>query len=134
MDAPKEQHGDGAGQYDGTGGFLHGGDSDAQVAPPVNPISFGQATQRHTTLNYVVLTSVPFQLNQDIARIDPRVFGGRIDQGPKKDEFLFNQGAGSANRHWGEKLTYSLGVSYLAGAVARSTREHERDSPSSRYC
>jgi len=57
-----------------------------------------------------------FQINQDIARIDPRVFGGRIDPlAKKKDDFLFNQ-AGSASRHWGEKLTYSLGVSYLAGA------------------
>ena len=41
MDAPKEQAGDGAGQYDGTGGFLHGGDSTClewRFVIQVNPI------------------------------------------------------------------------------------------------
>lgn len=38
----------------------------------------------------------------------------------QKEEFLFNHGNTVSSRHWGEKLTYSLGVSYLAGEDPRT--------------
>jgi len=66
----------------------------SQPLPQLNPASFGQ-------------------INRDIAAIDPRVFGGIVQPAGQKDEFLFNH----APRHWGDKLTYSLGVSYLSGAL-----------------
>merc|ERR1712167_370073 len=52
-----------------------------------------------------------------IAKIDPRVFGGVVQPAGKEDEFLFNHGKGASARHWGDKITYSLGLSYLTGAV-----------------
>merc|ERR1712199_82301 len=84
-------HGDEGDSSDGV--FDH-----SKPMPQLTPASFGQLG-----IN-----------NIDIQAIDPRVFGGVVAPAGQQDEFLFS---GVSNRHWGEKLTYSLGVSYLAGGL-----------------
>ena len=95
-------------------------EGDVNIPAPTSVVTFGQVIVRVMGFERPLLglrdTSC-VQINQDIARIDPRVFGGSITQPSGQDEFLFNHGS-TSSRHWGDKITYSLGLSYLIGTIS----------------